>query len=86
MRTDKQKRSSHRSFMLMSIVGMITMIRMFRQYYTTDLTIRNRLIQIEFYLEGLRNHIQYLKDRLPNSYLNSFTANYQDHEHKESNT
>lgn len=72
MKTIKQQKASKRNFMLMSIVGMITMIKLFRNHYVRSFIYKACLDNV---IDSLREAQQRLindKNNDPKNYLNRF--------------
>lgn len=72
MKTIKQQKASRRNFMLMSIVGMITMLKLFRDYYVKSSIYRAYLDEVITSLRETHQRLIYDKDNDPKNYLDRF--------------
>ena len=74
MKTIKKQKASRRNFMLMSIVGMITVLEQFERFYTKSYIYKGYLKDAICTLEHLYQAIVHTKDSNP-EYLEEFYPN-----------
>jgi hypothetical protein len=75
MKTIKQQKASRRNFMLMSIVGMITVLKQFEEYYVRSYSLKGQINVIICNLRQLHKCMIEDKNSCPKNYLDGFYYN-----------
>lgn len=79
MKTIKQQKASRRNFMLMSIVGMITVLNLFDRQYVRSFIYKRYLADAISTLRDLHRVIINIKDSNPKNYLDGFYSNNEEY-------